>query len=76
MAPCSKITVSRQSIFKADGSATIQVSIPENINDEASIEIQISNKVGPLMTETVKIKSGNIKPSVLIYKEKIGRAHV
>ena len=43
------------SATEGDGSATIQVSIPENINDEASIEIQISNKVGPLMTETVKI---------------------
>ena len=60
------------SATEGDGSATIQVSIPENINDEASIEIQISNKVGPLMTETVKIKSGNIKPSVLIYKETFG----
>ena len=60
------------SATEGDGSATIQVSIPENINDEASIEIQISNKVGPLMTETVKIKSGTIAPTTFIYTETFG----
>lgn len=60
------------SATEGDGSATIQVSIPENITDEASVEIQISNKVGPLMTETVKIKSGNIAPVEVIYHETVG----
>ena len=60
------------SATEGDGSATIQVSIPEGINDEANIDIQISNKVGPLMTETVKITSGNIVPAMVIYKETFG----
>lgn len=62
------------SATEGDGSATIQVSIPEGISDEANIDIQISNKVGPLMTETVKITSGNIVPAVVLYKETFGTA--
>lgn len=64
------------SATEGDGSATIQVSIPEGINDEANIDIQISNKVGPLMTETVKITSGNIVPAEVIYHETVGSTTV
>ena len=48
----SWVTLSK---YEGEGSATIQVSIPENVNDEASVVIEISNKVGVLMSETVKI---------------------
>lgn len=51
---------------------TIQVSIPENVNDEASVVIEISNKVGVLMSETVKISSGSVEPSVVIYNDNVG----
>ena len=64
------------SATEGDGSATIQVSIPEGINDEANIDIQISNKVGPLMSKTVTIKSGNIQPKVVIYHESVGSTAV
>lgn len=57
---------------EGEGSATIQVSIPENINDEASVVIEISNKVGVLMSKTVTIRSGSISPSVAIYHESAG----
>nr|WP_320058089.1 hypothetical protein [uncultured Bacteroides sp.] len=61
---------------EGDGSATIQVSIPENINDQASVVIEISNKVGPLMSETVTIKSGNVTPTTVIYHESMGTTTV
>ncbi|MFV0586178.1 BACON domain-containing protein, partial [Bacteroides reticulotermitis] len=61
---------------EGEGSATIQVSIPENINDEASVVIEISNKVGVLMSKTVTIRSGSISPSVAIYHESAGTATV
>ena len=61
---------------EGEGSATIQVSIPENINDEASVVIEISNKVGVLMSKTVTIRSGSISPSVEIYHESAGTATV
>lgn len=64
------------SATEGDGTTTVQVSIPENINDEASIEIQIANKVGPLMTETVTIKSGDIVPTEVIYHETVGSTAV
>ncbi|WP_321479650.1 DUF5689 domain-containing protein [uncultured Bacteroides sp.] len=57
---------------EGDGSATIEVSIPENINDEASVVIQVSNKVGALMSETITIKSGSIVESTIIYNETVG----
>lgn len=43
---------------EGDGNATIGVSIPENINDKATVIIEISNSVGTLMSETVTIVSG------------------
>ena len=53
----SWVTLSK---YEGEGSATIQVSIPENVNDEASVVIEISNKVGVLMSETVKISRGSV----------------
>ena len=61
-----------RSKYEGEGSATIQVSIPENVNDEASVVIEISNKVGVLMSETVKITSGSVEPSVVIYNDNVG----
>ena len=65
----SWVTLSK---YEGEGSATIQVSIPENVNDEASVVIEISNKVGVLMSETVKISSGNVGPTEVIYNETVG----
>lgn len=65
----SWVTLSK---YEGEGSATIQVSIPENVNDEASVVIEISNKVGVLMSETVKITSGSVEPSVVIYHDNVG----
>lgn len=64
------------SATQGDGPATIQVSIPEGINDEANIDIQISNKVGPLATATVKITSGSVVPTEVIYHETVGTTPV
>lgn len=65
----SWVTLSK---YEGEGSATIQVSIPENVNDEASVVIEISNKVGVLKSETVKISSGSVGPSEVIYNETAG----
>ena len=65
----SWVTLSK---YEGEGSATIQVSIPENVNDEASVVIEISNKVGVLMSETVKISSGSVGPTEVIYNETVG----
>lgn len=65
----SWVTLSQE---QGEGTATIEVSIPEGINDEATVTIEISNKVGVLMSEAVTIKSGNLEPNVLIYKETFG----
>lgn len=65
----SWVTLSKD---KGEGSATIQVSIPEGINDEASVVIEISNKVGVLMSQTVTIKSGDLAPTAVIYNETFG----
>lgn len=65
----SWVTLSK---YEGEGSATIQVSIPENVNDEASVVIEISNKVGVLMSETVKISSGSVEPSIVIYNDNVG----
>ena len=65
----SWVTLSK---YEGEGSATIQVSIPKNVNDEASVVIEISNKVGVLMSETVKITSGSVEPSVVIYNDNVG----
>lgn len=64
------------SATEGDGSATVQVSIPENITDEASVIIEISNKVGPLKSEVVTIRSGNVIPGTVIYKETVGSVAV
>lgn len=69
----SWVTLSK---YEGEGSATIQVSIPENINDEASVVIEISNKVGVLMSETVTITSGSVGPTVEIYHETVGTTSV
>lgn len=59
---------------EGEGSATIQVSIPENINDVATVVIQMSNKVGVLMSKTVTIKSGETVTPTVIYSETVGSA--
>lgn len=64
------------SATEGNGSATIQVSIPENINDEANVDIQIFNKVGPLMTKVVTIRSGSVVPATVIYHETVGTTAV
>lgn len=69
----SWVTLSK---YEGEGSATIQVSIPENVNDEASVVIEISNKVGVLMSETVKISSGSVGPTEVIYNETVGNKTV
>lgn len=65
----SWVTLSK---YEGEGPATIQVSIPENVNDEANVVIEVSNKVGVLMSETVKITSGSVEPSVVIYNDNVG----
>ena len=65
----SWVTLSK---YEGEGSATIQVSIPENINGNASIVIEVSNKVGVLMSETVTIQSGETIAPTEIYKETVG----
>lgn len=65
----SWVTLSQE---KGEGSATVEVSIPEGIDDEASVVIEISNKVGTLMSQTVTIKSGSVEPTVVIYNETFG----
>ena len=59
------------------GNADIQVSIPANTNDEASITVELYNKVGPLsLTETVRIKAGGTVTSEVIYNETAGNKAV
>ena len=41
------------SAIQGDGNTRVNVSIPAGINDEATIEIIISNKVGPLDRKSV-----------------------
>lgn len=65
----SWVTLSK---YEGDGSATIQVSIPEGINDRASIVIEVSNKIGVLFSKTVTIKSGSASEPVVIYHETVG----
>lgn len=64
------------SATEGEGSATVQVSIPENITDQASIVIEISNKVGPLKSEVVTIRSGNVVPEAVLYNETVGTTAV
>lgn len=65
----SWVTLSKD---KGEGSATIEVSIPEGINDVATVVIEISNKVGPLLSKTLTIRSGETVTPVEIYKETFG----
>lgn len=65
----SWVTLSK---YEGEGSATIQVSIPENINSNATVLIEVSNKVGVLMSETVTIQSGETVTPTAIYKETVG----
>ncbi|MEG1403180.1 DUF5689 domain-containing protein [Bacteroides sp.] len=62
------------SATEGEGSADIQVSIPEGINDQATVTIAISNKVGALMSQTVTIVSGSVLPATTIYRETFGTA--
>lgn len=58
--------------YSGEGSADVSVSIPQGINDEASVVIEMSNKIGTLLSKTVTIRSGNVTPSVVIYNENFG----
>lgn len=69
----SWVTISQTS---GSGSAKVQVSIPAGINDEASITVSISNKVGVLMAETIVIKSGTVAPEITIFNETTGTQSV
>ncbi|MGL4519851.1 MAG: DUF5689 domain-containing protein [Phocaeicola sp.] len=69
----SWVTLSRTA---GEGGAQIEVSIPEGINDEATILIQISNKVGVLKSETVTIKSGEVVESEVLYNETMGTTSI
>lgn len=64
------------SATSGEGDAKVEVSIPAGINNEATIIVQISNKVGPLKSETITIKSGDVKPASVIYHTNIGDASV
>lgn len=58
--------------YEGEGSARIQVSVPGGEAREAIIAVEMFNKVGPLMSENVTIKRGQIVPATLIYKETFG----
>ena len=60
------------SAIQGDGNTKVNVSIPAGINDEATIEITISNKVGPLKKELVTIISGQVVEKETIYYTNIG----
>lgn len=65
------VTLSKTS---GEGSATIQVSVPEGTNGEAKINITIGNQSGPLKTATVTVKSGVVVESKVLYNETVGNA--
>lgn len=62
------------SATEGEGAADIHVSIPEGINDQATVTIAISNKIGVLMSQTVTIVSGSVQPAVTIFRETFGTA--
>lgn len=62
------------SLTEGDGSANVEVSIPEGINDQATVSIEIFNQVGVLLSQTVTIVSGSVLPAAVIYKETFGTA--
>ena len=61
---------------EGEGNATIEVSVPEGINDEATILIEVLNKMGTLLSKTVSVKSGNVASREVIYNETFGSAAV
>lgn len=63
------VTLSQTS---GDGNSTVYVNIPQGINDEASVLVEISNKVGILLSQTVVIKSGKIEEASIIFNETTG----
>lgn len=65
------VTLSKTS---GEGSATVQVSVPEGTNGEAKINITIGNQSGPLKTATVTVKSGVVVESKVLYSETVGNA--
>lgn len=60
------------SSYEGEGTAKIEVSVPAGINDNADIDIKISNSSGTLMSKTVKVYAGSATPEVLIFKEEFG----
>ena len=61
---------------EGEGETTVYVSIPQGINDEASVLVQVSNKVGILLSQTVVIKSGKIEQASVIFNETTGSESV
>ena len=61
---------------EGNGTATVNVSIPEGINDEAQILIEIKNNAGTLLSETVTVKSGSAVSKESIYTETVGTTAV
>lgn len=67
------VTLSKTS---GEGSAAVQVSVPEGTNGEAKINITIGNQSGPLKTATVTVKSGVVVESKVLYSETVGNKSV
>lgn len=61
---------------EGEGSAEIQVSIPEGTIGETKINIIMSNRSGMLKSATVNVKTGAVIESKLIYNETFGNADV
>jgi hypothetical protein len=63
---------------EGEGDAKIYLSVPAGTNDEATITIQISNKVGALAQEFVTVKAGSASTfeSEVIYNTTVGTTSV
>jgi hypothetical protein len=63
---------------EGEGNAKIYLSVPAGTNDEATITIQISNKVGALAQEFVTVKAGSASTfeSEVIYNTTVGTTSV
>jgi hypothetical protein len=63
---------------EGEGNAKIYLSVPAGTNDEATITIQISNKVGALAQEYVTVKAGSATSfeSEVIYNTTVGTTDV
>jgi hypothetical protein len=63
---------------EGEGNAKIYLSVPAGTNDEATITIQISNKVGALAQEYVTVKAGSATSfeSEVIYNTTVGTTSV